>query len=83
VFYRGIGCEHCAHTGYRGRTGVFELLVVNESIRDLVMRRAPSTVIRQRALDQGMSTMLTDGLAKAAAGVTSVEEVLRVVYTEE
>jgi type IV pilus assembly protein PilB len=83
VFFRGTGCEHCAHTGYRGRTGVFELLVVNESIRDLVMRRAPSTVIRQQALDQSMATMLADGLAKAAGGVTSVEEVLRVVYTEE
>lgn len=83
VFFRGTGCEHCAHTGYRGRTGVFELLVVNEPLRDLIMRRAPSTVIRQQALEGGMGSMLADGLAKAAAGITSVEEVLRVVYTEE
>ena len=83
LFFRGTGCEHCAHTGYRGRTGVFELLAVSDAIRELVMRRAPSTVIRQQALDQNMSTMLADGLAKASAGITSIEEVLRVVYTED
>jgi type II secretion system protein E len=81
--FRGQGCEHCADTGYRGRTGVFELLVVDDTIGDLVMRRAPSTVIRQHSLDHGMISMLADGLAKVAAGITSVEEVLRVVHSGE
>jgi type IV pilus assembly protein PilB len=81
--FRGQGCEHCAGTGYRGRTGVFELLVIDDAIGDLVMRRAPSTVIRQHALGHGMISMLADGLAKVATGITSVEEVLRVVHTGE
>ncbi|MBI4279346.1 MAG: type II/IV secretion system protein, partial [Armatimonadetes bacterium] len=82
-FFRPKGCEHCRQTGYRGRTGVFELLVVTEATRTLIMQRTPSGAIRQHALEQGMTTMLADGLAKAASGVTSIEEVLRVVSEEE
>jgi type II secretion system protein E len=83
TFLKGIGCEECRQLGYQGRTGIHELLVVGEAIRPLVMNRAPASNIAQAAKNQGMRTLREDGWRKVKAGVTTVEEVLRVTQTEE
>ena len=74
---QGAGCEACRGTGYRGRTGVYELLVVGEEIRDAVMRQASASEIRSLAVGKGMRTLKQEGLALVRAGVTTVEEVFR------
>ena len=79
-FYYGKGCMECNETGYRGRKGLFELLVVSEPIRELVNMRAPSGVIRGRALELGMRTLREDGIRSILDGETTVEEVLK--YTD-
>jgi type IV pilus assembly protein PilB len=81
VFYRGRGCEQCMHTGYRGRTGIFELMLVNDEIQDLVVKRAPLSEVRGAALANGMKILKTDGFQKVVEGLTTVEEVMRVVFT--
>lgn len=81
TFYRGRGCEYCRHTGYYGRTGIFELMVINEEIAELIVRRAPLSEIREAAKAAGMKTLMEDGLRKAMAGITTIEEVLRVAAT--
>ncbi|MCW5559915.1 MAG: type II/IV secretion system protein, partial [Verrucomicrobiae bacterium] len=83
TFLKGMGCEECRQLGYQGRTGIHELLVVGESIRPLVMNRAPASDIAQAAKHQGMRTLREDGWRKVKAGTTTLEEVLRVTQTEE
>lgn len=78
-FYRGKGCAACRQTGYRGRTGIFELLVVTESVRQLLLHEPDPMRLRLASRDQGMTTLKEDGWAKALAGITTIEEVLRVV----
>ncbi|MGH7556256.1 MAG: GspE/PulE family protein [Gemmatimonadota bacterium] len=80
---RGTGCEACDATGYRGRTGIFELLLVDEAIRQAIADHAPVDRLRALALEGGMRTLREDGLRKAREGVTTVEEVLRVTGEEE
>jgi len=81
TFYRGQGCDRCRHTGYRGRIGVFELMLVTDHLRELVLRKAPTHEIRQAALEAGMITLRQDAMQKILEGVTTMEEALRVVYT--
>ncbi|MCX7680309.1 MAG: ATPase, T2SS/T4P/T4SS family, partial [Spirochaetes bacterium] len=76
--YRGRGCEKCLNTGYMGRIGIYELLEVDSEIRKLILAHADSNEIKDYAIKKGMVTLLQDGLQKAAAGITTVEEVLRV-----
>lgn len=76
--YRPVGCAHCMQTGYRGRTGIYELLKVDGAIRELVMRSADSATIKESARSRGMLTLREDGVRKAVLGITSAEEVLRV-----
>jgi general secretion pathway protein E len=76
--YRGRGCPACAGTGYRGRTGIYETLSVSEPIRQLIMRKADSTAIAQKALEEGMKTLRDDGAEKVLAGITTLEELVRV-----
>lgn len=76
--YHGAGCEECRYTGYRGRTGIFELMVINEEIRRLVLERASSDVIRQKAMASGMQLLRESGLQKIKEGITTIEEVVRV-----
>lgn len=76
-FYAGHGCDNCAKTGYRGRLGIFEILEITESIRELIAAGEPSGVIRERAIQQGMRTLREDGLRSIFTGATSVEEVIR------
>jgi general secretion pathway protein E len=73
-----VGCEHCGHTGYAGRTGIFELLVVDDALRSLIHRRAPEADITTAARTQGMVLMREDGQHLVANGTTSREELLRV-----
>ena len=82
-FYRGTGCEACRSLGYQGRQGIYELLVVTEALRPLIMNRAPANTLAQKAMEGGMRTLRTDGWKKVKAKRTTVEEVLRVTQTEE
>ena len=77
-FYKGLGCENCLQTGYIGRTGIFELLFIDDDIKELTTKRAGSHVIKQVAVEKGMNTLREDGLRKALAGETTLEEVCRV-----
>ena len=81
VFYRGRGCEQCRHTGYRGRSGIFEMMLVSEEVADLTVKRAPLSEIRAAALAGGMKTLKMDGFQKVLEGLTTVEEVMRVIFT--
>lgn len=82
-FYRGRGCDKCLNTGYKGRIGIFELMVPDDEIRGLTVAKASSTEMRKAAVKGGMKTMQQDGLAKVRAGLTTVEEVLRVTQQKE
>lgn len=82
-FWKGTGCEECRQLGYQGRMGIYELLLLNEAIRPLILNRSPASTIAQRAIEQGMRTLRTDGWNKVKAGQTTIEEVLRVTQTEE
>lgn len=75
-FYRGKGCPQC-HNGYRGRIGLFEVLVMSEAIEELAIKKSPESVIEERAIAEGMMTLKQDGLLKAIEGLTTVEEVLK------
>ena len=77
VFYYGRGCQNCNDTGYRGRKGIFELLVVSEAIRNLINERAPAVVLRQKAVELGMVTLREDGLRSIFDGDTTIEEVVK------
>jgi len=81
--WHGAGCEECRGQGYQGRKGIYELLIVTEALRPLIMNRAPATTIAQRAIDAGMRTLRVDGWNKVKAGTTTIEEVLRVTQMEE
>ena len=81
TFYRGRGCERCRQTGYRGRIGVFELMMVSDHLRELILRKAPTHELRQAGLEAGMMTLKQDAMQKILEGITTMEEALRVVYT--
>ncbi len=77
VFYYGRGCSTCNDTGYKGRKGIFELLVISEAIRMLINERAPTVVLRQKAVELGMVTLREDGLRGIFEGDTTIEEVVK------
>jgi type IV pilus assembly protein PilB len=79
AFYRKKGCPRCGHSGYKGRIGIFQLLVMTEEIEHLAVTRASREEVEAKAMEQGMRTLWDDGLAKVAAGVTTLEEVGRVI----
>jgi type II secretory ATPase GspE/PulE/Tfp pilus assembly ATPase PilB-like protein len=78
TFYRGAGCEQCGHSGYRGRTGVFEILMVDPAIHDLIRQRADSRLIKEAATRAGFKTLFDDALSKAVLGLTTLDDVVRV-----
>jgi type IV pilus assembly protein PilB len=82
TFYRGAGCQSCRQTGYKGRIGVYELMSIDNDIRELILRKTPTHVIRQAALDNGMISLKQDSIEKILQGVTTMEEALRVIYAE-
>jgi type IV pilus assembly protein PilB len=77
VFYYGRGCSECNDTGYKGRKGIFELLTVNDAVRALINERAPTVVVRQKAVELGMITLREDGLRSIFDGDTTIEEVVK------
>ncbi|MDR7484301.1 MAG: type II secretion system ATPase GspE [Armatimonadota bacterium] len=83
VFYRGQGCDHCRGTGYRGRIGIFELLMITDPIRKLIVERASSTEIKAQAIREGMRTLREDAFEKVLSGVSTIDEILRVVYVQD
>ena len=76
-FYYGEGCSKCSITGYRGRVGLFEMIVVSDSIRELINQRSPTLAIRQKALELGMRSLRNDGLRAIFDGKSTIEEVLK------
>jgi type IV pilus assembly protein PilB len=76
-FFYGKGCPTCSQSGYRGRMGIYEWLRMSEALRDLVTQRAPTLVIRQKAIEQGMRTLRDDGMRAIFDGKTSIEEVIK------
>jgi type IV pilus assembly protein PilB len=79
VLHRGIGCPACFKTGYLGRTGIFEILEIGEEIRDLIFQQIPKDVLRKVAIDLGMQTLKQSAVDKVLEGLSTVEEVYRVV----
>ena len=77
VFYYGRGCPVCNDTGYKGRKGIYELLVITDAIRNLINERAPTVVVRQKAIELGMVTLRDDGLRNIYDGESTVEEILK------
>lgn len=82
-FYRGRGCATCNNTGFKGRTGLFELMIINDAIRDLINKGSSTQVLREAALQQGMRPLRVSGLEKVFGGVTTIEEVIRETIREE
>ncbi|MBN1794748.1 MAG: Flp pilus assembly complex ATPase component TadA [Candidatus Omnitrophica bacterium] len=82
VFLRGKGCAHCRKTGYKGRTGIFELLIINDPIKEAIIKQGSPTTLRDIALANNMTIIQQHGIAKALAGTTTLEEVLRVTQEE-
>ncbi len=80
--WRGSGCENCGGSGYRGRTGIYEIITVNDEMREMIARKAPLDEIKRQARTAGLRSLEEDGLRKIAAGVTTPEEVLRVTQVE-
>jgi general secretion pathway protein E len=81
-FFVGAGCDRCFQTGYRGRTGVYELMLINEEIQDLIHKRESAGIIKKTALNAGLQTLRMDGVRKVIAGVTTIAEVLRVTQAD-
>jgi len=81
-FFVGTGCDRCFHTGYRGRTGIYEVMLISDTIQDLIYRRETAGTIKKVALTSGMQTLRMDGVRKVVAGVTTVGEVLRVTQAD-
>ncbi len=78
-FHEAVGCGKCGGSGYRGRIGFYELMVVTDDLKDLILRRTSTTEISRAAEEEGMTRLREDGLIKAAGGITTIEEVLRTV----
>jgi type IV pilus assembly protein PilB len=79
AFYRAVGCEDCNHTGYRGRIALYEVMAVGDKVRRLIAQKGSEDIVREAALSAGMINLGEDGLAKVKAGITTAEELLRVV----
>ncbi|MCD4831607.1 MAG: type II secretion system ATPase GspE [Anaerohalosphaeraceae bacterium] len=81
-FYVGAGCSKCFDTGYKGRAGIYELMLIDETVRDLIHSRQSAGVIKQKAIDAGLQTLRMDGARKVVAGITTIAEVLRVTQSD-
>ena len=81
-FYMGKGCDRCFHTGYRGRTGIYEIMLMTEQIQDLIYRQESAGKIKRVALETGTKTLRMDGARKVMEGMTTAAEVLRVTQAD-
>jgi general secretion pathway protein E len=82
TFFVGTGCEKCFQTGYRGRTGIYEIMMINEHVQNLIYKRETAGTIKRVALDAGLQTLRMDGARKVLGGVTTIAEVLRVTQAD-
>ena len=82
VFYERKGCDECKQTGYKGRTAIYEVLIVDSEIRNLILARKSADVIKKKAVERGMRTLKQDGWEKIKMGLTTPAEVLRVTEAE-
>ena len=82
TFYHAVGCGDCMRTGYHGRTGIYEILLIDDEVRQMILSKTDSNRIKTRAVERGMRTLRDDGTRKVVEGVTAVEEVLRVTQEE-
>jgi general secretion pathway protein E len=82
TIYRGRGCPECAHTGYHGRLGIFEIMVVDDDIRAMVSTNVDSKTIKKMAVSKGMGTLRADGARKVLRGITSLAELMRATEEE-
>jgi type IV pilus assembly protein PilB len=82
TFMRGRGCAYCHHTGFRGRTGIFEMMKMNSAVREMTFRREATQTIRRQSRLFGMRTLLEDGINKSLKGITTLEEVLSTCHHE-
>jgi len=80
---RGVGCAECVNTGFSGRTAVTEMLIVDEVLRDAVLKKLPTRALQQVAIEQGMQTLWQMGLLRVLSGQTPLEEILRVVAVDQ
>jgi type IV pilus assembly protein PilB len=80
--YRGKGCGHCNHTGYKGRIALYEVMKISENLKLLILNGAPVNELKAQARQEGMKTLRDSGLKKIREGVTSIEEVLRVSFDD-
>jgi general secretion pathway protein E len=83
AIFHGAGCEECRNTGYKGRTGIFELMIITDDIRRLILDKTSANIIKEKALSQGMQTLRENGWQKVKEGITTIEEVLRVTQKED
>ena len=82
TFMQGVGCDVCNGVGYRGRKGIFELFIVNEEMQEMIYVNATLVELRTKAREMGMRNMREDGIRKVIAGITTLEEVMRVTVEE-
>jgi type II secretory ATPase GspE/PulE/Tfp pilus assembly ATPase PilB-like protein len=80
--YHGKGCKACSQTGFKGRCGIYELLVIDDSIRELILKKTTAQIICDQARKMGMRTLREDGWDKVVQGITTVEEILRVTLSD-
>ncbi|GAH14132.1 unnamed protein product, partial [marine sediment metagenome] len=80
-FLYGSGCKSCAHTGYWGRTGIFEILTISDEIKTMMLNGTTATQLRTQAIKEGMIPLIRDGMLKVKAGITTPSEVLRNAYS--
>jgi type IV pilus assembly protein PilB len=83
TFYYGKGCENCNNTGYRGRMGIYEIMLLDDDMRDMIIKHASTQVLRAAARQRGMRTLRQCGLMAIYDGITTIEEVARETLTEE
>ena len=81
VAYRGRGCAKCHHSGYKGRCGLFELLIMSQDMKALILQTSDANQIKHRAIENGMITLQRDGAQKVLQGITTIEEVYRVSHS--
>ncbi|MBF0317534.1 MAG: Flp pilus assembly complex ATPase component TadA, partial [Nitrospirae bacterium] len=83
TFYKGVGCSNCAKTGYKGRMGIFEILTLNQKVRNLIVREAPEYEIEKAAVESGMSFIHEDAIYKVRNGLTTIDEIARSIHVGE
>jgi len=76
-FFYGKGCDTCNNTGYKGRKGIYELLKISDPIREMINERAPGVLLRQKAIELGMTTLREDGMRSIYDGLTTIEEIIK------